>query len=639
MNRQPICANGKASPLSVLILVLAVVSLVSASRPAAAAIAPPGNALQFDGVDDYVNVGHDASFNVGNTLTIEAWIKPTSLSSRYGVFSTRLDGSAGSFQLEVGIGSGGVNRLAVTGVSTWVAETGDNALAPNQWTHIAYTRTGTGAGTHTLYVNGVAQTLTSDADYTFVDNSSDKVIGSGIAGGVWQYFPGQIDEVRVWNTARTQAEIQDAMHHVLTGTETGLVAYYRFDEGSGTTTADLTANDNTGTLVNGPTWVTSTFPCANVIASRNNIRGVWSGNLNSLASSRFSVANASVSDPDFAVFGHDNGADAWQAADVPTGIFHRLTRVWQTEVSGSGSGDLVIDTSGLTDIGDGSSLRLLVDLDGTFNNATVVSGTFSSPNFTVSGQTLTTGIYYATLGNTSPFVEQTGTGLPAVNRSAVAWGDYDNDGYLDLILTGIDTTSTRISSIYRNNHDGTFVDSGAVLPGVSNSAVAWGDYDNDGYLDFILTGTTDGTASGAISSIYHNDHAGTFSDSGAVLPGVRNGSVAWGDFDNDGYLDFVLAGATADGGYITRIYHNKHDGTFDDIGAGLPGVINGAAVWGDYDNDGRLDIALAGYIGGSTNITRIYHNNGDGTFAGMDINLPPVNGYLNAKKPGLGGLQ
>ena len=84
---------------------------------------PPGNALEFDGDNDYVNVGHDASFNVGNTLTIEAWVKPANLSARYGIFSGRFNDGTGRFQLEIGAGS---NRVAVTSPGTYVAQTNDN---------------------------------------------------------------------------------------------------------------------------------------------------------------------------------------------------------------------------------------------------------------------------------------------------------------------------------------------------------------------------------------------------------------------------------------------------------------------------------------------------------------------------------
>ncbi len=106
--------------------------------------------------------------------------------------------------------------------------------------------------------------------------------------------------------------------------------------------------------------------------------------------------------------------------------------------------------------------------------------------------------------------------------------------------------------------------------------------------------------------------AQTFTDIGAVLPTVEYGDVAWADYDNDGDLDFVLAGSGQ-----ARIYQYDHtDSTFSDISAGLTGVIYAAAAWGDYDNDGDLDILWTGYYS-TAPATKIYRNNGNNTFTGI----------------------
>ena len=99
----------------------------------------------------------------------------------------------------------------------------------------------------------------------------------------------------------------------------------------------------------------------------------------------------------------------------------------------------------------------------------------------------------------------------------------------------------RISKIYRNNGDNTFTEQTSIaLTGVSISSVAWGDYDNDGDLDILLTGSTD---SGNISKIYRNNGDNTFTEQTSIaLTGVDNSSVAWGDYDNDGDLDILLTG-------------------------------------------------------------------------------------------------
>jgi len=101
--------------------------------------------------------------------------------------------------------------------------------------------------------------------------------------------------------------------------------------------------------------------------------------------------------------------------------------------------------------------------------------------------------------------------LTGAYRGAAAWGDYDNDGDLDLLLTGFMNPGL-ISKIYRNN-GGSFNDIGAGLPSVQNGAVAWGDYDNDGDLDLLLTGDT---GSAPISKVYRND-GGSFIDLNAAL--------------------------------------------------------------------------------------------------------------------------
>ena len=228
-----------------------------------------GTALSFNGSDEYLNVGNSSSLDVGNVLTVEAWVKPNSITAREGIFSTRFNNASGSFQFELGTGSAGTGRVAVSGVSTWVAQTGDNAIATGEWVHLAYTRTGSGAGTSKIYINGVLQTLINNEAYTFVNNTGDKVIGSGTSGG--QFFNGSMDEVRVWNIARTADQIRESMYLSLAGTETGLVSYWQCNEAGGTLTKDNISTNN-GTMLNmgDANWVTSPLPFAAGTANSQN---------------------------------------------------------------------------------------------------------------------------------------------------------------------------------------------------------------------------------------------------------------------------------------------------------------------------------------------------------------------------------
>ncbi len=253
------------------------------------------------------------------------------------------------------------------------------------------------------------------------------------------------------------------------------------------------------------------------------------------------------------------------------------------------------------------------------------------------------------------FVEQTGGG--------VALFDYNHDGLLDIfaIQGGCvpggaaeqDATGAR-NVLYRNNGDGTFTDvtaaAGLAVPTGYGQGVAVADYDNDGWPDLYLT------AYGG-SRLFRNKGDGTFADvtataglGDATLPGLPDEpswatSAAWGDYDNDGCLDLYVchycrwspaedrlrpaSQPSAPMRYPPshcRLYHNNGDGTFADVtlAAGL-GDLWGkslAAAWIDYDDDGWLDL----FVSNDTTPDFLLHNNRDGTFtnraaaAGVAVN-------------------
>lgn len=200
--------------------------------------------------------------------------------------------------------------------------------------------------------------------------------------------------------------------------------------------------------------------------------------------------------------------------------------------------------------------------------------------------------------------------LTGVKLGDSKWGDYNNDGDLDIIITG-NTGTEQITKIYRNDA-GEFVDINADILGLYNSSLALGDYDNDGDLDILITGYT-GTE--YITRIYKND-SGVFTDSGNELESSPFGSVAWGDYDNDGELDFAFSGYT-----FSDIFKND-DGNFSRINSGLPALGNGTVRWGDIDSDNDLDILINGNTG-SEYITRIYRND-EGVFTDINAGLKGV---------------
>jgi hypothetical protein len=232
--------------------------------------------------------------------------------------------------------------------------------------------------------------------------------------------------------------------------------------------------------------------------------------------------------------------------------------------------------------------------------------------------------------------------LPETMGPGVAFIDYDNDGWPDIFLvngTNWPGQPSRHSTpkLYHNNRNGTFTDvthQAGLDIDIFGMGVAVGDYDNDGYDDIFITGLGQ-------NRLFHNNGNGTFTDvtrkAGLFGPDEFSTSAAWMDFDKDGQLDLVvgnyvqwsIAGdlyCTLDGksksyctpesykGTSIRLWHNRGDGTFEDVtqkaGVGDPtSKTLGVAIL-DYDNDGWPDILLSN----DTQPNKLYRNNGNGTF-------------------------
>jgi hypothetical protein len=215
---------------------------------------------------------------------------------------------------------------------------------------------------------------------------------------------------------------------------------------------------------------------------------------------------------------------------------------------------------------------------------------------------------YKNAGNNS-FIEQTGIIITPVDIGDCSWADYDIDGDLDILLTGYNVSSGSVSKIFRNNGDNTFTEqTGIILTGVYYSSVSWGDYNNDEYPDILLTGYN--SVSGQrLSKIYKNNGGTSFTEqTGIQLTAVNMGSAEWGDFNNDGNLDILLSGYTVSGIAISEIYRNDKNNNFvKQKSNSFTGVYYSKLLWADYDNDKDLDILLSGYTG-TTSLTKIYRN-------------------------------
>ena len=243
-------------------------------------------------------------------------------------------------------------------------------------------------------------------------------------------------------------------------------------------------------------------------------------------------------------------------------------------------------------------------------------------------------------GTFTDVTEKAGLGGEGHYGQGVAVGDYDNDGYPDLYVTGYGR-----AILYHNNGDGTFTDVTAKA-GVADeeqwsTSAGWFDYDKDGWLDLVVTNYIDwspknniycgerrpgyrsychpGNYKGQHIKLYHNNHDGTFTDvsdaSGVGKPEAKGMGVVLADFNNDGWPDIAIANDT----WPNFLFINKHNGTFEDVSliSGFAASEDGRYEAGmgidaaDVDGDGWQDLYVTHL---DFELNRLYRNSQDGTF-------------------------
>lgn len=194
---------------------------------------------------------------------------------------------------------------------------------------------------------------------------------------------------------------------------------------------------------------------------------------------------------------------------------------------------------------------------------------------------------YQNLGNLS--FEATTINLEGLSQGSLTKLDFNNDGYIDLFMNGIDNANQKRSILYVNDQKGGFQAKDTSIPGLGSGKAASADFNSDGYPDLFVSGNRN---SGAFSGLYQNNEGESFTPVASLLP-ITESLAAWCDYDSDGDADLFFSGLEGST-FKACLYENKA-GTLTDSGEAFPGITTGTAAFADYENNGKPGLLLTGF--------------------------------------------
>lgn len=195
--------------------------------------------------------------------------------------------------------------------------------------------------------------------------------------------------------------------------------------------------------------------------------------------------------------------------------------------------------------------------------------------------------------------------ITAIIDGDIEVGDVDNDGDLDVFISGLNSSGNPVAELHLGNTTG-FALSTSTFTAVSETAADFGDYNGDGYLDLIVSGI-DNSGPTISSTIYTNGGDGTFTASSLAIDDSYGGDVKWVDLDNDGDTDLVQMGITATD-TTASVWINDGTTLNEAYVGNITGLARGNISFGDLDGDDDLDLVINGVNGGATFVTQIYEN-------------------------------
>jgi len=405
-----------------------------------------GNALDFDGKNDYVEAG---GYDI-DIFSISAWVKLPTVDNWAVIVDFTPEGSTNrrGLLLSGPAGPDTGSPTIVYGANNYkISLSGD--IDHDEWHHIAGTFDGLEPK---LYVDGVSVDL--GQENSTVGNVSE----SKLTIGTWTdttpetlCFPGIIDEVRVWDTALEQVDIQDLMHKRVPDDHPNrgnLIGYWRFDEppSDSPLCADDSGSVNDGTMIGMETFsdrITSTAPIAtDTVANKTDMAVIWhKDKWNSSAELAVDARSAGINDPNYAIFAHNDGELTANTSNNPAGIDRRWNRVWTFDVCDV-DGDMIADFTFFVPEGQITNKESIVllesDSDTDFSGATQVSAAEISGDLTevqFTNVSITDGMSY-TIGSISdnalPVQLSVFTATNTMNGVLISWrteSELDNIGF------------------------------------------------------------------------------------------------------------------------------------------------------------------------------------------------------------------
>src|SRR5690554_1855739 len=222
-------------------------------------------------------------------------------------------------------------------------------------------------------------------------------------------------------------------------------------------------------------------------------------------------------------------------------------------------------------------------------------------------------VLYKNDGNGN-YIEDTGNSFEGVRLADVAVADVNGNGYMDLLISGRNTSNNPITKLYLNDGTGQYtLDNSVSFDGVQYGTVDFADFNGDGAPDVLITG--DNGSINGIAKIYFNDGSGNFTEqTGTPLIGVDYSAVIILDVNGDNHLDIIISGDKGNPDYSTNLYINNGVGQFTLQNSGLLAINRGALAYADVDGDGDLDVVVSGRTTGSTKESKLFLNDGTGIF-------------------------